>query len=67
MIPEEFLPDLNPMRLVTVCSKCMRASCWAGMFMCDEAQNAGTVERPVAELRQLGLEHPKWWVREVAS
>lgn len=36
---------------VTVCDKCMRACCWQGEFMCDEALGAGTVVRTVAELR----------------
>jgi hypothetical protein len=50
-------------RLVTVCSACLRASCWQGKFMCDEAQTASTRQMPVAELRQLKLEHPSYWSR----
>ena len=41
-------------RMVTVCDKCLQASCWHGIFMCDEARYAGTVEMPVSELLRLG-------------
>ena len=47
--------------LVTVCAKCLRASCWHGLEMCDEARGAGTVEKTAAELKQMCLEHPSWW------
>lgn len=43
---------------VTVCDKCLTASCWHGEFMCADARNAGIVEKPVSELRKLGREHP---------
>lgn len=29
---------------VTVCAACRCASCWHGEFLCEKAQNAGTVE-----------------------
>ena len=48
-------------RLVTVCDSCLQASCWQGVFMCDNAQTAGTVEKTVAELTELALEHPDYW------
>ena len=47
--------------LVTVCDKCLRASCWQGYFYCEEAKNAGTVEKPIAELRKLELESSHYW------
>lgn len=50
-------------RLVTVCSECLQASCWHGEFMCQKAVSAGTIEKPVRELRALGLEHPSYWSR----
>jgi hypothetical protein len=53
--------DKNGDRLVIVCDACLRASCWAGMFMCSRARNAGTTEKTVRELRQLNLEHPDNW------
>lgn len=46
---------------ITVCSKCLQASCWQGAFMCQEAQTAGTVEKTIAELRALGRENPCYW------
>ena len=48
-------------RMVTVCDACLQASCWHGLFMCSEAQNAGTVDKPVSELRALNLEHSSYW------
>ncbi len=48
---------------ITVCSECMRACCWAGIFMCEDAHDASTVEITVAESRALGLEHPDYWLR----
>ena len=41
---------------VVVCDKCLRASCWHGMFMCEEAKDAGTVERTRRELIALNRE-----------
>lgn len=46
---------------VTVCGRCLRASCWQGEHMCQEAQGAGTVEMTVEELTALDLEHSQWW------
>ena len=51
--------------LITVCSACHRACCWQGIFFCDDAQQAGTVEMTVAELRKLDLEHPDYWQNEL--
>ena len=48
-------------RLVTVCDACQQASCWQGIFYCDDYQTAGTVDKTVAELTELGLEHPSYW------
>lgn len=51
----------DQLRLVTVCSSCLQASCWQGLFYCDKYQTAGTVEKTVEELRKLGREHPSYW------
>ncbi len=48
-------------RTVTVCGACLQASCWQGEFYCDDYKTAGTVEKTVAELRALNLEHPSYW------
>ena len=49
---------------VTVCDRCLRATCWHGNFMCDDAKNAGTVEKTVDELRKLNLENPCYWTQK---
>ena len=48
-------------KTVTVCSHCHRASCWQGIFFCDEYRTASTVELPVSELRRKKLESPDYW------
>jgi hypothetical protein len=48
-------------RPVMVCDSCFRASCWQGIFMCDEATAAGLTTRSVGELRALNLEDPSYW------
>lgn len=48
-------------RTVIVCDRCFRASCWQGIFMCEESQSAGIIEKTVSELRHLGLEHEDYW------
>ncbi len=49
-------------RTVTVCDKCLQASCWQGAFYCEESHTtAGLVEKTVAELEALGYEHEKYW------
>lgn len=49
-------------KVITVCSECLRACCWQGTFMCDDAQSAGTVDKTVAELREIRAgEHEDYW------
>lgn len=48
-------------KLVTVCSKCLRASCWLHIFVCDENRSAGLETLTVAHLRKLGLENEQYW------
>ncbi len=48
-------------RKVTVCDKCLTASCWQGIFMCQENETAGTVQKTRTELRKLNLENPCYW------
>ena len=45
-------------RLVTVCKKCLTASCWHYIFVCDEYRRAGSVDKTVAELNALAVEDP---------
>jgi hypothetical protein len=55
------MTDKEERRLVTVCSACLQASCWRGIFMCEQSRTAGTTQRRVAELRELNREHPSYW------
>ena len=38
---------------VLVCDKCLRAACWYGEFMCDDAVSAGLKVLTVGDLRKL--------------
>ena len=60
------MADLTDDRLITVCSSCLCASCWLGLFHCDDCKVAGTVNLPVSELRALDREHPDYWKQERA-
>ena len=51
-------------KLIEVCDKCKRASCWYGEFMCDEAQNAGTIKLPISKLREFNYEDASYWSDE---
>ena len=53
--------DKKPPKTITVCDKCLRACCWQGIFFCEDAYSAGTVEKTRHELRKLNLEHPDYW------
>lgn len=46
---------------ITVCNKCKRASCWQGIFYCNDSTDAGTIEMTREELEKLNLEHPSYW------
>lgn len=50
--------------MVTVCDLCFRASCWKGKLMCEYSKQAGTVEKTVVELDELGLEHRDCYASE---
>lgn len=53
--------DHQARQLITVCDKCFRATCWQGMFMCEEAREAGIVKKSRRHLARLNLEHPCYW------
>lgn len=63
-MPDTNLPDDT---LVTVCSACKTSACWMGLSMCHSAIRAGTIDLTVAQLRQLGLEHPSYWIPAPAA
>jgi len=48
-------------KLVQICDKCHKASCWYGEFMCVDYFNAGIELKTIAELRELDLEHEDNW------
>ena len=47
--------------LIWVCDNCNRASCFQGVFVCEEYRSANTTQRPVKDLAKLGLEHSDYW------
>lgn len=47
--------------MITVCNSCLLASCWRGVFLCDDAYMAGTTKKTKVELVLLGREHKDWW------
>ncbi|AEL21691.1 hypothetical protein P755_gp094 [Mycobacterium phage Quink] len=55
--------------VITVCSRCLQASCWQGMFLCDFSYEANVVRRKVSTLiRSQGKyhEHPDYWNNDLA-
>lgn len=55
------------LREITVCSACKRASCFYGIFYCEEARTAGLIRMAVSELRKLKLEHSSYWSKETVE
>ena len=57
--------------LITVCAECLRACCWQGEVMCDNARDADILDRTVASLRKLNAqpyfdgEHEDYWKKDV--
>jgi len=49
---------------ITVCAKCLQASCWHGEFMCEEALESGITTKTVGELRKLKFKDPDNWEHE---
>lgn len=58
-MPSSNTPDCQG--TVTVCSACLCASCWHGIFYCDDYRTAGTVEKTPTELEALNREHHDYW------
>lgn len=65
-VPMEAIMKLG---LITVCDKCLMASCWQGILMCDAAKFAGIVQKTKRQLRKLNREHESYWKsdRELAN
>jgi len=49
---------------ITVCGACLRASCWQGVFYCDDYKKAGVVKLCVSALQALNYENPSYWCGE---
>lgn len=49
-------------RKVTVCASCLRACCWHGEFMCDDARTADVTKMNISDLRKLDRESADYWV-----
>jgi hypothetical protein len=47
--------------MITVCDNCLMASCWQGIYYCEEAERAGAIKKSRAELITLNLEHQDFW------
>lgn len=52
------------MKMITVCKSCLCASCWQGVFYCDDYLHADTTQKTVAELKELAFEHPSYWMTD---
>lgn len=52
--------------LVTVCDKCLQASCWQGIFYCDDYKTAGTTQKTRKELAKLDRESSDYWKSDEA-
>lgn len=49
------------MKEIIVCDKCLKASCWYGDFMCEDAKSAGTKRIKISDLIKLNLEDSYYW------
>lgn len=54
-------------RKVTVCASCLRACCWRGEFMCDNARTADVVPMSISDLRKLDRESADYWAEGRAA
>ena len=56
-------------RLITVCSECLKASCWQQVFCCEKFQSAGITRLAESRLRELNREPCDYWLtdEEVAA
>lgn len=52
--------------LVTVCDSCLQASCWQGIFYCDNYKTAGTTKKTRKELAKLDCENSDYWKSDEA-
>ena len=55
---------MNENKIIEVCDSCLKASCWYGIFKCDNVRTAGTRLMKVKELKKLNLEAEYYWSDE---
>ena len=48
-------------KYATVCGECLRASCWQGVFMCENSTTVESYQIDIEYLRSRNLEHPSYW------
>jgi hypothetical protein len=51
---------------ITVCDHCLQASCWQGIFYCDDYKTAGTTQKTRKELAKLFRESSDYWKSDAA-
>jgi len=51
-------------RIITVCSECLKASCWQQVFCCEKCQSAGIMRLPESRLRELNREQCDYWLTD---
>lgn len=49
------------MKYVTVCASCLRASCWLGLFYCDNYKTAGLTVISHRKAAAMKLEHKSYY------
>lgn len=59
-----FIVNDNDRGMVVVCDTCYKASCWHGVFMCQDSDISGIVNVPRGLLRALDLEHESYFSDE---
>lgn len=50
-----------------VCANCKTASCWWGEFYCERYKDAGLARATEAQLRELDLEHPDYFMHPLKN
>ncbi len=52
---------------ITVCAACVQASCWQGIFFCEDSTHAGTVDKRREALAARALEHSDDWKNGIGT
>lgn len=46
--------------MIYICDKCLKASCWLGLFMCWESRDAGLYRAHKRDVVRFALENPDY-------